>query len=427
MKILVLSNLYPPDVIGGYEQGCKQVVDALRARGHEVRVVTSAPRKPVPAEEHVARKLQLSEVWNDYMFHHSSPVISHLIESESNLVNAFNVHALSREIEDFQPDVAYVWMIVGIGGLALMATLQHLGVPWLWHLMDDVPLELCKLGGQRVATLLNEVDRQLDGRFLACSRQLVDEIEAGGVRLRPVVEIVPNWVLGQAPPERTRFYEPGTEDTLRIVAAGQINRNKGADMIIETASRLRDRGYEGFEIEFFGNVDDAYFPTLVKAREVQDFVIFRGFLPQAELVRLYCDRDVFCFPTWPREPFAFAPLEAAWRGCVPLMSQLCGNAEWFVSGVHCLKADRTPDAFADSIAAILDGTTSLGSIARRGASVIGRDFHLDVQVVKIERALDRASRSVRVSKIGSSSEAYRMALLAEKLTKVLVQESLPAA
>jgi glycosyltransferase involved in cell wall biosynthesis len=427
LKILVLSNLYPPDVIGGYEQGCKQVVDALRGRGHEVRVVTSSPRKPVPPESHVARKLQLSEVWNDYMFQHSSPVISHLVESESNLVNAFNVHALSREIDEFQPEVVYVWMIVGIGGLGLMATLQHLGVPWLWHLMDDVPLELCKLGGQRVATLLKEVDRQLDGRFLACSRQLVDEIEAGGVRLQPDVEVVPNWVIGQAPPERTRFYQPGAGETLRIVAAGQINRNKGADLIIETASRLRDRGYDGFEIEFFGNVDDVYFPALVKAREVQDLVIFRGFRPQAELVQLYLDRDIFLFPTWPREPFAFAPLEAAWRGCVPLMSQLCGNAEWFVSGVHCLKAERDPYAFADSIAAILDGTTRLGPIARRAAAVIGRDFHLDNQVVTIERALDRASRRVRVADVGTSSEAYRMALLAEKLTKVLVQESLPVA
>src|SRR5207237_4333070 len=30
VKILVLSNLYPPDVIGGYELVCAQVVDALR-------------------------------------------------------------------------------------------------------------------------------------------------------------------------------------------------------------------------------------------------------------------------------------------------------------------------------------------------------------------------------------------------------------
>ena len=31
MTILVLSNLYPPVVIGGYELVCKQAVDALMA------------------------------------------------------------------------------------------------------------------------------------------------------------------------------------------------------------------------------------------------------------------------------------------------------------------------------------------------------------------------------------------------------------
>jgi hypothetical protein len=28
VKVLVVSNLYPPDVMGGYELGCRQAVDA---------------------------------------------------------------------------------------------------------------------------------------------------------------------------------------------------------------------------------------------------------------------------------------------------------------------------------------------------------------------------------------------------------------
>ena len=86
MKILVLTNLYPPDVIGGYELGCRQVVDALIDRGHDVRVLTTAPRTPAPHVPHVARELRLSEVWNDYMFQHSQA--GHrprLLDAESNL------------------------------------------------------------------------------------------------------------------------------------------------------------------------------------------------------------------------------------------------------------------------------------------------------------------------------------------------------
>ena len=41
MRILVISDLYPPYYIGGYELGCHDVVEGLKARGHEVKVRTS--------------------------------------------------------------------------------------------------------------------------------------------------------------------------------------------------------------------------------------------------------------------------------------------------------------------------------------------------------------------------------------------------
>jgi glycogen(starch) synthase len=421
LRVLVVGNLYPPDVIGGYELGCKQAVEALRRRGHDVLVLTSAPRTPAPSEPRVARRLRLGEVWNKYMFAHSRPVTARLLEAESALISAFNVHSLCEAVEEFRPDVAYVWNLVGVGGLGLMAALQHLGVPWLWHLMDDVPLALCRQGGKVIEPLLREVARQLDGRYLACSTRLVEEIEAGGVRLRPRVAVVPNWVVGEPPAPRDRAYSPG--QPLRIMAAGQIAQHKGADHIIEAASRLRDRGIEGFSVDFYGLVDDLFFPALAKFRGLERHVTFKGSRPQAELARLYPTYDVFAFPTWEREPFAFAPLEAIWRGCVPLMSQHGGNAEWAVHGVHCLKSERTPDAFADTIGAIIDGSIDLGPIARRGAAVVGRDFHLDALVPRIEAELAGAASKPRTRPVGSAGEAYRMALLAEKLTRVLVQEA----
>ena len=50
MKVLVVSNLYPPEVIGGYELSCRQVVDGLRSAGHDVRVLTTAPQVPAGPE-----------------------------------------------------------------------------------------------------------------------------------------------------------------------------------------------------------------------------------------------------------------------------------------------------------------------------------------------------------------------------------------
>ena len=41
MKILVVTNLYPPYYRGGYEIRCAQVAEALHASGYDVRVLTS--------------------------------------------------------------------------------------------------------------------------------------------------------------------------------------------------------------------------------------------------------------------------------------------------------------------------------------------------------------------------------------------------
>ena len=45
MRILFLSNFYPPVSRGGYEQWCQEVADGLVARGHEVTVLTSDYRR----------------------------------------------------------------------------------------------------------------------------------------------------------------------------------------------------------------------------------------------------------------------------------------------------------------------------------------------------------------------------------------------
>jgi glycogen synthase len=57
VRILVLSNLYPPVVRGGYEVECRDVVEHLR-RTHEVTVLASRyGREEVPPGDTVLREL----------------------------------------------------------------------------------------------------------------------------------------------------------------------------------------------------------------------------------------------------------------------------------------------------------------------------------------------------------------------------------
>jgi glycosyltransferase involved in cell wall biosynthesis len=150
-------------------------------------------------------------------------------------------------------------------------------------------------------------------------------------------------------------------------------------------------------------------------------VTLKGMLPQAELAQRLGQYDIFAFPTWRREPFGCAPLEAAIAGCVPVLAETCGISEWLVHGVHCLKTQRTPQGFARVFADILSGVIDLEPLGRRAAAVVRRDFHLNAVLPRIERALATAAGRSRTG-AGSPAEALRLALLGERLTQVLIQE-----
>ncbi len=89
---------------------------------------------------------------------------------ESRIVSAYNVHALTTVLDEFQPDVVYVCAITGTGGFGLMACLQFLGVPWVWQLGDRVPHHLCSTR-QRVIPGLAEVFSPAHSRPLHCGQR----------------------------------------------------------------------------------------------------------------------------------------------------------------------------------------------------------------------------------------------------------------
>ncbi|MFO0952830.1 MAG: glycosyltransferase family 4 protein [Isosphaeraceae bacterium] len=427
MRVLVLSNFYPPDVMGGYEVACAQATDGLLARGHDVRVLSATPRQPVVGDPpHVRRRFVLAEEWNENVM--GDLAITHLLtHAASRFVSAHNIHVLSAELAEFDPEVVYLHNLVGLGGLGLVACLGHLGVPWVWQLGDAVPVRLCASRTSGVIRpLAAEMSRWMRGHVIAVSDHVRREVEAFGVPILGPVERVPYWIVGRRPRPRRNFYQGGT---LRVVSAGQINSDKGVDILIEAAALLHASGAGPFEVDVYGKVLDPYYPARVRALGLDGVVKFRGPRPNAELLELYEDYDLLVFPTQPREPFGLVALEAAARGCVPLMTRDCGVAEWLVHGVHCLKAERSAPAFARAMREVIEGRVSLGPIGRRASAAAWDDFHLDAVLPRIERVLHAAAASAEGRPSPDprlAAEVVRLGRLAETLTRRLVEESVPA-
>lgn len=420
MKVLVVTNLFPPEFLGGYELGCGQMVEALRGMGHEVRVMTSASScRPPDDPADNRRVLELSPIYNPARTQTGDAALAEHFQLIACAVSLPNLRAIDEAIESFQPDVAYLWNLMGLGGLGIVGLMRERELPWVWHIMDIVPRLLCGIGGDAIPHLAEEFGRIARGRYIACSTHVVQENRDGGIDMGDHINVLPNWIAGARPEPRLRFFAGG--ELRMMTAVGVMGEHKGTHILIETAARLHDAGFANFSIDIYGREGEPRFRRELYERDVVGTVRFMGSLPQPELLKLYADYDVFAFPTWAREPSAFAPLEAAAHGCVPLFSDDCGNAEWLINEVDCLKARRDPASFADRIAQVLTGQVDLGAIGRRAQAAASREFHLDRIAPQVESILGEAAVE-RPAELPPASSFHKLATFADGLLPALLAE-----
>jgi len=423
VRILAIGNLYPPDVIGGYEVLSAQMVQALRRRGHTACVLTSRSREHVPEQQDVRRVFRLADIWNQYAAAHRPEPLRRTMDLESRWISAFNVQALVAEVEVFRPEVAYLHNLTGLGGLGIVSALQHLGIPWVWQLGDAVPSYCCARYGRIVPALAERFSQEATGDYIAVSARLVREIESHGVSLGGRVSILPYWIDGDRVEPPDRWVRKGA---LKVVSAGRLTPYKGIDALIEAVGLVKRRGYR-VELDLYGgvaDVDEFHYPRLIRQYEVTDRVRLRGPLGHRELLGRFREYEVFAFPTWEREPFGVGPLEAAAHGgCLPILSRNCGLAEWLVHGVHGLKVEPTAEALAQRFLDLLERRIPAEALATRAHEAAWRDFHVDRIASQIEAILERAAARKTVVPEDTGARVARLARLAESLAQASVAEA----
>jgi glycogen(starch) synthase len=403
MRILVLTNLYPPHYLGGYELICEAVTNALKTRGHEVSILASNHvRAGVPenGEQAIERSLRIHGLYG-----HPWLGIASLwkLERHNNLV-------LRDAIKQTKPDLVYVW---NMGGLSksLLFTLESLGIPVAFYVSDHwiargseadvwsqwwnrsqgskkqlVLRSLLALSGIKAFVSRTAANQPLYDfpfrRVYFCSNALRDLTVSAGYRVQdasiiycPVdVEKFQGVVRGQS------------ESLRRFLWVGRLAPDKGVMTALRALSFVGEKC--NARLDVYGSGEPDYVAGLRHFVADKKLPVQFCSAPASEMPEIYRNHDALLFTSEWAEPFALTPLEAMASGLPVIGTMTGGSPEIFRHEQNALTyAAGNAEELAARIVQLSNDAALREKIAMTGQSEVRKRFSEPVIVDQIEKFL----------------------------------------
>ncbi len=384
MRILMLTNLYPPTVLGGYELLAKDVAEALRARGHVLDVLTTDDG--TPAEPGVHRSLHLARAFGGSA---GRDRLRHL------WVGPYNARATRRHLATVgRPDVVLLMSQRRLG-LEPWWVLQRAGLPVVATVNDDWPVAYCpsRRAGVRGLLLrfLDELPtgRRLRGlrpeRVVYLSDAVRREVSAAGAVFDGGV-VVPQGIDPLLFSAR-RFHPIGSSP--RLLFVGRLHPSKGPDVAIETVAALARRGVHATLDLVGAPADEAYgveLRALACRLGVEDRVDFRGFCARTALPSILRKGDALLFTSrLEHEGQGLTYLEAMACG-LPVLAWPAGGAREFLDAHPSAVRPRacSGEAFADAFQELAADPAAQEALVTRALDVVREHGSIDAYVRRLE-------------------------------------------
>lgn len=418
MRVLLLTNYYPPYEVGGYEQLCHDVAARLAARGHSCAVLTSvrgagqgdgAAQAAVDDAAGIFRLLRIQPDPDARL----GPAGQFFLTRRA--AEAHNRTVFQRIVQHFQPDVVFIW---NLQGLSFELALDAEALPgvatayWLAGYSPAAPDPFWRYWTQTPATRT-----YLQGAKALLARLALAQLRREGKPVRPQlrhVAVVSDYlrqqgqVTGTLPPhteviyngvEIERFFRPvaapDAPSPSNVLVAGRVSHDKGVHVAVEAAAKLWNaRPAHDFQLLIAGSGPAPFLAQLQRAAaqaDAAEAITFLGWLPRAQMPALMQRCHVLLLPTIHQEPFARVTLEAMAAGLAVVGTETGGTGEILqgeVNGLICKAEDS--DDLAHQLGRLLDDPALRHRLATHGQRSVLAHFSLEEMVEKVEGLLHRA-------------------------------------
>jgi glycogen(starch) synthase len=373
-RVLMLSWEFPPRIVGGIARHVAELSLALARQGVEVDVLTAhhpgAPREEIiPGGEGRVKVLRAGP----------SPIHApDFVYDVHQLDFALLERVLQEGALEYDLIHAHDWLV----SFAARTLKQGVGLPLV------ATMHATEAGrNQGIHTPMQHYIHTMEWmltyeawRVVCCSRFMAQEV-TGTLRVpRDKVRVVPNGVdpkrvqCGDSGDELELFRSQWAAPAERIVLfVGRLVREKGVEVLIDALPAVVAAHPEA-KFVVAGGGDYEGLAARARSNGVEHKVAFTGFLPEADLPRMYKVAEVAVFPSL-YEPFGIVALEAMAAG-VPVVTSDIGGFREVVrhgqTGLHTWA--NNADSLAWGLGLVLSDARLAARLRRNGRKQVEEHF-----------------------------------------------------
>ena len=348
MKILLISTLYPPHVVGGAEKAAALLADALVQRGHEVVMVSLHPGSNEIVEDRNGVRVYRLTVDNFYWpfgLKQKPNAVWRLAWHFRDMWNRKAARRIGRILDIESPDVVHTHNVCGFS-LAVWREVKRRKVR-LVHTLHDYYL-LCP----RTTLFRSGSDckkRCLDCIVLTFHRRALSRLPDSVVSVsqhtldehirRHYFEEVPTTVIHNIHgPAKTPFgqmlNDENVSDGLVFGFIGRVEESKGVETLLVATGQLH---HANGKLRIAGTGLEGYVQKL-KKKFADPRIQWLGF---TDATKFYPSVDVVVIPSLWAEPLPYVCVESlhagrslicASSGGIPEITQLSETVEYFPAG-----------------------------------------------------------------------------------------------
>lgn len=385
MRLLLITNLYPPQELGGYGRCMADFCWGLKQRGHKLQVLChdasylGSASRTGPSGEPVARELLLKGDFSNGV---------HLMQDESE----------RQAVDKHNQAVIQHWLKNDRWDAILLGNIDLLGVGLLhWLLSHKLPV-LHHVGFVNSPYPIEQQPIVDNYHLLAASHAVKTKLNEEGIRANNASIVYPGArtelfgreAIDRAPPEPPCRIKG---KPLHLCFAGLFMESKAPHTLLEAIAQLHQQGYPIRASLAGGSFQKSYVEAMnsfcIQTR-IDGVVTFYKQLTRNQLARFFLLHHAAIFPSMHPEAFGIVAVEAMASGLALLSSGVGGASEVFEDGKSGLKFEPGhPNSLAVQIKRLFEEPGLLRTLQENGLERAKKRFDVKISAQQIEALINR--------------------------------------